>query len=284
MQPEQPIRKKIPTDNTQLSSSEKHVYPTRNSLLRFLQIVYSIYALMCFLVTMLIILVAVLVSPLLGKTKGGNFVYIACKAWAVAWYFLVGIRYKEIYEVPHDVKRQYIFVANHISYLDIPAAVRVVHQPFRILGKYEMVKYPVFGIIYRMAVIVVDRSSLERRAQSVRALKAALYKHISIFIFPEGTFNETRQPLKDFYDGAFRVAIETQTPIKPILFIDTYNRMHYRGFLELTPGKCRCVYLAEIKVEGLSMADVKSLRDKVYKAMEEGLRRYNKYPLPLNVY
>ena len=86
-----------------------------------------------------------------------------------------------------------------------------------------MVKYPVFGIIYRMAAIVVDRSSPERRAQSVRALKAAIYKHISIFIFPEGTFNETREPLKDFYDGAFRIAIETQTPIKPILFLDTYE-------------------------------------------------------------
>ncbi len=38
-------------------------------------------------------------------------------------------------------------------------------------------------------------------------------------VFPEGTFNMTTEPLKEFYDGAFRVAIETQTPVKPVLFL-----------------------------------------------------------------
>ncbi len=259
-------------------------YPPRNPVLRFLQIIYTIYAFAWFIVTMFIALVLVLISPLLGKRKGGNFVYAVCTMWAVVWYFLTGIRHQEIYEEPHDRSGHYIFVANHISYLDIPAALRAVHQPIRILGKYDMVKYPVFGIIYRMAAIVVDRSSPERRAKSVRALKAALAKHISIFIYPEGTFNETREPLKDFYDGAFRIAIETGTSIKPILFLDTYHRMHYRGVLEMTPGKCRCVYLKEIPVEGYTMKMVKELRQEVYAVMEEGLKKYNTYPLPLNVY
>ncbi len=262
----------------------KIIYPPRNPLLRALQIVYSIYAVLLFIIFMFIALVFVAISPLLGKVRGGNFVYIVCKVWAVAWCFLTGIRYKEIHETPHDTSKQYIFVANHTSYMDIPAAMLSIHQPVRILGKYEMVKYPVFGIIYRMAVIVVDRSSSERRAQSFRALKAALLKHISIFIFPEGTFNETRGPLKDFYDGAFRIAIETKTPIKPILFLDTYERMHYRGFLELTPGKCRCVYLPQVDVEEFDIKQIAALRQKVYTAMEEGLRRYRNYPLPMNVY
>ncbi|MFX8832871.1 lysophospholipid acyltransferase family protein, partial [Acinetobacter baumannii] len=86
-----------------------------------------------------------------------------------------------------------MFVANHISYMDIPAIVSGIHQPYRALGKYEMVKVPVFGWIYRAAVILVDRSSQEKRAKSVRALKSALSKHISILIFPEGTFNITEQ-------------------------------------------------------------------------------------------
>ena len=284
MQPEQSSQKVSLSKQNKEETPAAPIYPPRNGMLRFLQIFYSVYALICFVVTMFITLIAVAFSPLFGKIGGGNFVYTVCRGWAIAWYFLTGIRHSEIYESPHDTSKQYIFVANHISYLDIPAAIRVIHQPIRILGKVEMVKYPVFGIIYRMAVIVVDRSSLERRAQSVRALKAAIYKHISIFIFPEGTFNETREPLKDFYDGAFRVAIETGTSIKPILFLDSYQRMHYRGFLELTPGKCRCVYLSEINVEGLTMQDVKVLRDKVHAAMEAGLRRYNTYPLPLNIY
>jgi 1-acyl-sn-glycerol-3-phosphate acyltransferase len=151
-----------------------------------------------------------------------------------------------------------------------------IHQPIRILGKHEMVKYPIFGLIYRLAAISVDRTSAEARARSVRALKAALAQHISIFIFPEGTFNETDEPLKSFFDGAFRIAIETGTPIKPLLFLDTHQRMHYRGFFELTPGISRTVYLSDVPVTNYTMAQVKELKEKVYNSMEEGLRRYQK--------
>jgi 1-acyl-sn-glycerol-3-phosphate acyltransferase len=158
--------------------------------------------------------------------------------------------------------------------MDIPCIIRSIHQPLRILGKHEMVKYPVFGIIYRMVVVLVDRSSTEKRAKSVRALKAALQKGISIFIFPEGTFNETGKPLKDFYDGAFRIAIEMQTPIKPILFIDTHKRMHYKNIWQLNPGICRTVYLNEIPVDGYTLKEVLLLKNKVHAIMEEGLGRW----------
>jgi 1-acyl-sn-glycerol-3-phosphate acyltransferase len=188
------------------------------------------------------------------------------------------MRHKEIYEHPHDRSRQYIFVANHTSYMDIPPIVLIAHQPVRVLGKYEMVKVPVFGWIYRAAVILVDRRDSDTRARSVRALKSALKHHISIFIFPEGTFNETQQPLKDFYDGAFRIAIETQTPIKPVLFVDTLDRLHYRSLFELTPGINRVVYLEEVPVTDLGMKDIQALKQKVYSIMENGLRRYRSYP------
>lgn len=240
-------------------------------LLNVIRIIYCLYALFWFIALMLVVLIFALVFALFGKVRGGNLVYITCKYWAVAWYFLTGIRHREIYEAPHDKTCQYIFVANHISYMDIPCIVRSVHQPVRILGKYEMVKYPIFGLIYRMVVVLVDRSSPERRAQSVRDLKAALKKHISIFIFPEGTFNETGDPLKSFYDGAFRIAIETQTPIKPMLFVDTIKRMHYKNIWQLTPGICRTIYLDEIKVEGYTMKDLPALKQKVYEVMEAGL-------------
>lgn len=84
----------------------------------------------------------------------------------------------------------------------------------------------------------------------------------------------THQPLKEFYDGAFRVAIETQTPIKPVLFLDTYNRLNYKSIFSLTPGRCRIIYLDEIRVQGMGRADVDALKQKVYQKMEERLREY----------
>jgi 1-acyl-sn-glycerol-3-phosphate acyltransferase len=239
-----------------------------------LQFVYSIYALLVFAVCVLLAFPVTLFCTLFGKIRGGNMMYRSYTFFFRAWYLFTGITHKDIYEAEEHKERQYIFIANHISFIDIPPVLLSIHQPVRILGKYEMVKIPVFGWIYRMAVVLVDRSSPEARAKSVRALKSALKKNISIFIFPEGTLNETGEPLKDFFDGAFRLAVEMQTPIKPLLFIDTVDRLHYSNMFSLTPGKSRVVHLPEVEVQGLTMNE---LKQKVHDTMEDGLRRYRDY-------
>ena len=239
--------------------------------MKILRIIYCLYALVMFVLCMLLVIPPVMVASFFGKVRGGNFIYRLCSYWARAWFFLVGIRHRNFYEHPHDKNKQYIFVANHISYLDAPVIVRALHQRVRVLGKVEMSKVPLFGFIYRNAVVTVDRSSASHRANSVRILKSVIKKGISIFIFPEGTFNETSKPLKDLYDGAFRIAIETQTPIKPLLFLDTWHRMHYRSVFSLTPGRSRTVFLKEIPVTGLTVEDLKK---QVAQVMEQKLREY----------
>ncbi len=246
-------------------------------LLKPLQWIYCIYALLLFVAIMLVALPFVVIASFFGKVKGGNFIYKICKAWGLTWYALVGIRHQNIYESAHDRNRQYIFVANHISYMDIPPIVICMNQPVRVLGKHEMVNYPIFGYIYKCAVILVNRRDSERRSQSVREMIQFLQNKISIFIFPEGTFNVTGAPLKEFFDGAFRIAIETQTPIKPVLFIDTVDRLHYRSIFTLKPGVCRAIFMKEILVDGLEMVHLPELKQKVHLLMEEGLRKYRKF-------
>ena len=252
--------------------------------IRIIRYIYSLYALITFVFVMLCVMPFVFLALPFGRVKGGNFIYHLCKIWAGVWYVFLGVRHQEIHEIEHEKSRQYIFIANHNSYMDIPPIVLIAHSPLRILGKYESSKIPVFGWIYSKAVILVDRSNAERRSQSVRALKQAIEDGLSIFLFPEGTFNESEQPLKSFFDGAFRIAIETQTPIKPLLFIDTMERMHFSTVFSITPGKSRVVYLADIPVEGLTMEDLPALKAKAYQLMEEGLKRYRKYPTVLSVF
>ena len=246
-------------------------------ILRPLQILYCLYALLTFVLIMLLVLPFVVAASFLGEIKGGNAIYKICGIWGKIWYLLAGFTNKNIYEVPHDTNGKYIFVANHISYMDIPPVVMNIDQPVRVLGKYEMVHYPIFGYIYKCAVILVDRRDSEKRAKSVRHLKEVLAKHISILIFPEGTFNTTGKPLRDFYDGAFRIAIETQTPIKPLLFIDTLDRLHFSSIFTLTPGPNRVVYLKEVPVEGLDFKNVAQLKQTVYNNMDTALRKYRTY-------
>ncbi len=215
-------------------------------------------------------------SFLFDEIKGGNILYKICRFWADVFFFTTGIRHKNIYEEKHDRSKQYIFVSNHISYLDIPMMMKAIRrQHVRILGKSEMTRVPIFGSIYKKGAVLVDRENAGKRLQSVKNLIYFLNKKISVFICPEGTFNMMNQPLKNFYDGAFKIAIQTQTPIKPILFLDTYDRLNYKSVFSLNPGKCRAVYLSETSTEGLTANDVTLLKDKIFLQMEDVLKRYN---------
>jgi 1-acyl-sn-glycerol-3-phosphate acyltransferase len=140
-----------------------------------------------------------------------------------------------------------------------------------------MSKIPVFGFIYRKAIVPVDRRSAENRVLSIHILKSIIGKGISVLLFPEGTYNDTKQPLKEFYNGAFRIAIETQTPLKPVLLLDSYERMHYQKIFSLNPGRCRIVYLDEIPVSGLTIRDTERLKEKTYEIMEKKLLEYRRH-------
>ena len=211
-----------------------------------------------------------------GKVTGGNIIYDFTRYWADLWFFLIGITHKNIFEQPHAVNQQYIFVSNHISYMDIPTMMKAIRkQNFRILSKAELFDIPVFGFIVKHAAVSVDRKDPDNRAKSIVTLKSIIKRNISVFICPEGTFNETHNPLKEFYDGAFKIAIETETPIKPVLFLDTYDRLHYNSIFSLSPGKSRAVFLKETNTTGLTINDVAALKEKIFKQMEDGLIRYN---------
>lgn len=238
------------------------------------QWLYSIYALVLFVGIMLIFFPFMLIASLFGKINGGNLIYRLCMLWGDIWFFLIFIFHRNYFEQPPEKDKQYIFVGNHISFLDAPLIVKTIRRPIRALGKTEMGKVPVFGFIYKYAVVRVDRSNADNRAKSVRNMRSILKKGISIVVFPEGTFNMTPNPLKDFYDGAFRVAIEAQMPIKPFLFLDSYDRMNYKSIFSLTPGKNRAVFLEDVSVEGLTQQDLPALKQKVYDLMDRKLREY----------
>ncbi|MEO5591568.1 MAG: lysophospholipid acyltransferase family protein [Chitinophagaceae bacterium] len=251
-----------------------------NPFLKFIRALYSIYAMLTFILLLLVIFPFVLLASVFGKIKGGNVIYWICNIWSDVWFFLIGVWSKKIIQTNAPQKNeQYIFVANHISYMDIPMIVKTIRQPARALGKAEIAKVPVFGFLYRYGAIMVDRSSPEARKKSVLQLKSVLKKGISVFIFPEGTFNETGQPLKEFYDGAFRIAIESQTPLFPVIFPDTVKRLHYSSVLSFTPGKCRAIFLGKIPVEGLTIDDLPALKSEVYERMETALKKSTGYSI-----
>lgn len=246
-------------------------------LLKCFRALYSVYALIVWLAIMFLILPPIVLVSFLGKVKGGNIVFYFLRFWAHVWFPAVGIFVRKTWKAPKS-NDPCIYLANHSSYLDAALAVKVMPLPFRPLGKSELSRIPLFGLIYSRSVVPVDRSTAKGRAQSMRDMLYMIKRNVSLLIFPEGTTNETEQPLLPFHSGAFRIAIETQTPIRPVLYVDNHARLAKIKFLSLNPGPCRVVFLPLVPVEGLTMEDVPHLKKQVRHMMEEELRKYRNYP------
>ncbi|HNP54769.1 MAG TPA: lysophospholipid acyltransferase family protein, partial [Ferruginibacter sp.] len=136
---------------------------------------FSIYSMLVFLAWLLILFPFALLSSLLGDRAGGNWMYRIVTFWADAAMLCWGMRQYNIYQSAYDPHQPVVLVFNHISYLDIPVLLKAFRrQPIRILGKAELAKVPLFGYIYRKAVILVQRDSAENRARSMLRLKRAI--------------------------------------------------------------------------------------------------------------
>lgn len=229
---------------------------------------------MFFVSLLLVAPVITLISIGNSKTSRRMIWRVIC-AWCYFFLYLTGMPPRKSGIKPE--RRRYVVVANHISYLDAVMLFPAVPGYFRALGKKELSKIPLFGFIYKQIVLMVDRSSQHSRARSMRLMSRALRRECSVAVFPEGTFNEDGTPLKAFYDGAFRLAINARTPILPVLLPDSEDRWHYSAWWKMSPGRTRIVYLPPVPVDGLTAADIPALKEKVHQLMEAELRTLRRY-------
>src|SRR5687767_10028117 len=88
------------------------------------------------------------------------------RIWANAFFTLCFIPYEVECRARLSKSSQYIFCANHFSYLDIPTmGLAPVNSVF--VGKNEMENIPLFGFMYQRLHITVDRSKLTSRATTL---------------------------------------------------------------------------------------------------------------------
>ncbi len=236
---------------------------------------YFFYATISFVVLMLLVFPVVIIASFFGKISGGNFIYRCCAFWADTWFLLIGIRHRNLGEVPQDNKQQYIFVANHISYLDIPVIVKTIRQPVRILAKAEMGKVPVFGFIYRNAAVTVNRSSAEGRAKKCSWYSSPL--SVKAFLFLSFRKEHSMNRMIRCVDSMTALSASPSKHKRPSSPCSSWILMpeqHYRSIFSLNPGRSRSVFLEPVTVEGLTVKDVPALKEKVYNLMAGALRKY----------
>ena len=203
-----------------------------------------------------------------GK-QAQHYTFWLTKTWAKALFALIFVRVQVDFDSPLDPEQAHIIVSNHRSALDIPICMYASALPFSFLAKKEVDKIPVIGYLARNMHIYVDRKSPESRRDSLQRMAYHLAQGKSIHIYPEGTRNRSEEALLPFHDGAFRLAIETQTPI----LVMTIQGSGGGRPLAFSPCQIYCTYAQPICTKGLSLDDVDMLKAKVREQMLLGLSR-----------
>lgn len=210
----------------------------------------------------IVLLLPVLLISIL-KESWYPFFFRLARVWAIIILYGMGFKPKIKTEQKIMKNKSYLLVSNHTSMIDIMMMLYLSKNPFVFVGKKELARYPLFGFFYKRTCILVDRKNPSSRHAVFYQAQKRLEKGLSVCIFPEGGVpDDTSIVLDVFRDGAFRLAINHQIPIVPIVFFDNKKRFSYQFFTG-NPGVLRAKILPFIKTEGLTLQDKRELNLKV---------------------
>lgn len=192
------------------------------------------------------------------------------RVWSKLLVYGMGFRLKAQYDQMLETDKSYMFCPNHASLMDPFVLIALSKNPIVFVGKQEFVKIPIFGLIYKRVVIMVDRSSPKSRKRVFKMAKEKLKNGTSMAIFPEGLVPTENVVLAPFKNGAFSLAIEFEIPIVPQVYYDC-KRFFSWDFFKGRPGVFRVHQHKFIETKGLKIEDVESLKNKTFTLMENDL-------------
>ncbi|GAA1768838.1 lysophospholipid acyltransferase family protein [Luedemannella helvata] len=107
-----------------------------------------------------------------------------------------------------------LVVANHVSWLDIPALLAV--GTLRVVAKSDVRGWPVVGALAaRAGAIFIDRTRLRGLPRTVAEVADALRSGHSVLAFPEGSTWCGRTAGR-FYPAVFQAAVDARVPVRPV--------------------------------------------------------------------
>ena len=208
------------------------------------------------------------------KEKWYTHFYKVARIWSAFVLYTSGFFPVRKNGVFHKKNESFMFIANHVSILDILLMLHTVKNPLVFVGKKELIKIPVFGFFFKKTCIMVDRNSKESRREVFAQAKHKIEQGFSICIYPEGGVPEDESLLLDkFKDGAFRLSINHQLPIVSLVFPDNKKRFSY-SFFSGSFGKCRSYILPVTPVKGLTLNNKIELKNKVRNQILEKLQQF----------
>ncbi|GAB4131031.1 MAG: hypothetical protein OHK0045_17670 [Raineya sp.] len=230
---------------------------------------YALLMLFGFLLGFVCVLPFLFLFEYLNKPHWSCYLY---RFWAFVFYNISLLPVKNIYLHKFSAHRVYIFCANHTSYLDIATMASLMRGAFAFVGKNSLSKVPLFGYMFRKLHIAVERESKIASAKAFLKMKKTLQAGKSLIIFPEGGIRTQNPPeMTPFKEGAFRLAIETQTPIVPVTLRWAWLVLPDNDKKIASWHVLENIIHPPIETAGMSLADVEKLKEQTYKTIASKL-------------
>ena len=214
----------------------------------------------------------ILVCALFGLRDG----FLAYGAWMMrVGRLLLGIGIDASGLERLDRNIPYVFMCNHLSFLDAPMLVTVVDRPVRFIVKRFVFRIPVLGLGMRFAGYVpLDKEGVgEGRKRIARAVRLIKERRYSFLVYPEGT-RSWEGRLLPFRRGGFFLALDSGAPIVPVSIQGTYELMP-RGSRSIRRGSVRIVFHEPIPVSGFTRETMPVLMEQVRAAIASSLGKEN---------
>jgi 1-acyl-sn-glycerol-3-phosphate acyltransferase len=230
----------------------------------------TLFAKLVTLIATVVFASMVLVAQLLRFRQGRGSVFDMAPRWWARWIaWSAGMRVVTYGREAIDASLPHIYVANHVSIMDIPAILHSVPD-HGFVAKRELSRVPLFGPAARaVGVVYIDR---ENRKSAFAAYEEAADKvrdGRSVIVFPEGT-RGAAYGLREFKKGPFVLAIRSGVPIIPVIIHGTIE-VTPNGTLDVTPGTVNIHLLEPVATAGLTYDERNTLAETVRGRMAEAM-------------
>lgn len=166
-----------------------------------------------------------------------------------------------------DPKTPFVFMCNHLSFLDGPLFMTVLDRPVRAIVKKFVFRTPVLGLgMWFSGYVALDREGAGAGRKSIaRAARLIKERGYSFLIFPEGTRSWDGKAMP-FRRGGFYLALECGVPIVPVSIQGTYELMPRDKWM-IRGGPVRIVFHEPIPVAGYTPENMAGLMERVKAAV-----------------
>ena len=173
-------------------------------------------------ITIVIGLLCMLAALLRFKDKPGSPYDVLPRLWARALLVVAGVRVKVHNRERAGDGSPHIFLANHVSWYDIPALGSFLPRA-KFVAKAELFKIFVLGGAMRaVGMVPIERQNRKAAFGAYNEASRRIREGNSVIVFPEGS-RGYEYPLRPFKKGPFVLAIDAGAPIVPVLIYGTHE-------------------------------------------------------------